>query len=177
MNCKSFQEELTDLVLIPNAMPSPAAAVHLKSCPPCTAEYLSFQQTFDALDGWSPVEPSPFFDQKLAVRLREEQAAPVEGWLERLRSRFLFNTGRNFRPALAGALALVLIAGGGGLAELNLGHTSAAGNGVQTSATVTDLQILDRNDQTFQQMDELQQDGDNSGQQTTSPVDGGPPAS
>jgi hypothetical protein len=71
-----------------------------------------------------------------------------------LKSRFLFNTGRQFRPALAGALALILVVGGGAFADLStFSHPR-----VETSATVQDLQILDRNDQTFQTMDQLVQE-------------------
>ena len=68
---------------------------------------------------WQAPEPSPYFDQKLAVRLREEQAEAPAGWFERLKTRLLFNTGRQFRPAIAGALALVLLVGGGTFADLS----------------------------------------------------------
>ena len=99
------------------------------------------EATFALLDVWQAPEPSLYFDQKLAVRLREEQAKAPEGWFARLRTRLLFNTGRQFRPALAGALALVLLIGGGTVANLSY-HS-----GVEASATVTDLQIFDKNDQ------------------------------
>ena len=66
----------------------------------------SLEATFALLDAWQAPEPSPYFDQKLAVRLREEQALAPAGWFERLKSRLLFNTGRQFRPALAGALGI-----------------------------------------------------------------------
>ena len=155
-DCKIFQDELPNIVLTPGATPSPASVAHMKSCPPCAEEYLSFQSTFSLLDSWKAPEPTPYFDQKLAVRLREEQAAPRMGWFERLSTRLLLNTGRNFRPAMAGALALVLIVGGGGFVGLTPTH-----HPVEASATVNDLQILDRNEQAFQQMDALQQDDDN----------------
>ena len=166
MDCKSFKKELPDLVLTPGAVPGPAAAAHLKVCPPCTEEYLSFQSTFGLLDSWKPIEPSAYFDSKLQARVRAEQAAPAMGWLERLQSRLLFNTGRNFRPALAGALALVMVAAGGG-SFLGLNHEPAV---PQTSATVTDLQMLDRNEQAFQQMDDLQQDEENNNTATASDI-------
>ncbi len=50
----------------------------------------------------------------------------------------------------------VLIVGGGGFVGLTPTH-----HPVEASATVNDLQILDRNEQAFQQMDALQQDDDN----------------
>lgn len=158
MDCKVFQNELPDLVLTPGARPSLAAVAHMKSCPPCAQEYLSFQGTFAALDAWKAPQPSLYFDQSLAVLIREEQAQPRMSFFERMQARFLFNTGRNFRPAMAGALALALIAAGGGsfIGIHGIHSTSAP----QASATVKDLQILDRNEQAFQTMDELQQDDD-----------------
>lgn len=164
MNCKTFKQELPDLVLTANATPSPAAVAHLRTCPPCADEYRSFQSTFAALDAWHAPQPTPYFDQKLAVRIREEQAAPKMSWLEQLRTRLLFNTGRSFRPLAVGALALALVVGGGGIAGINYSNVP------QTSATVNDLQILDRNEQAFQQLDELQQDEDNSTQQPAQPA-------
>lgn len=158
MTCKEFQNELPDLILTPGARPSPAASAHLRVCPPCTEELRSFSNTFAALDSWTAPEPSPYFDQKMHVRLREEQAAPRMSWFESLRSRFLYNTGRQFRPAMAGALALALLAGGGGFLSYDLSSRSA--QPVQTSSTVEDLQILDRNAQAFEQLDQLQQDED-----------------
>ena len=169
MDCKNFQDELPDLVLTPGAKPSVAAVAHMKSCPPCAEEYLSFQHTFEVLDTWTVPEPSPYFDQKLAVMIREEQAAPKMGWLERLQTRLLFNTGRSFKPALAGALGLALLVGGGSFAGLSTLHTDVP----SASATVNDLQILGSNEQAFQQMDELQQDEDDG---TQSPIDNTPAA-
>ena len=75
-----------------------------------------------------------------------------------MRARLLFNTGRQFRPALVGALALVIVLGGGTSADLAILHTPP----VQASATVNDLQILDNNVQAIQTMDQLLQD-DNTG--------------
>ncbi|WP_433965124.1 hypothetical protein [Tunturiibacter gelidiferens] len=112
------------------------------------------QATFALLDTWQAPEPSPYFDQKLAVRLREEQALAPAGWFERLRSRLLFNTGRQLRPALAGGLALVLLLGGGAVANF----TGFPHSTPETSAAVQDLQILDKNDQALQTMDQLLQD-------------------
>src|SRR6266851_8966400 len=157
MNCKDCQSVLLDLLLDPGAPSNAAARSHLESCAECTREFKSLDATFALLDTWKAPEPSPYFDQKLTVRLREEQAVAPAGWFERLRSRLLFNTGRQFRPALAGALALLLLVGGGTFANIaNFSHS----NKMETSATVTDLQILDKNDQVLQAMDQLlQEDG------------------
>jgi anti-sigma factor RsiW len=154
MNCKDCQSVLLDLLLDPGAPTHEAARKHLESCPKCSREFTSLEATFTLLDAWKAPDPSPYFDQKLAVRLREEQAKAPEGWFERLKSRLLFNTGRQFRPALAGALALILLAGGGTFANLSgFSHSKP-----QASAAVQDLQILDKNDQALQAMDQLLQD-------------------
>ncbi len=172
MDCKEFQNELPDLVLTAGAIPSVAAVAHLKVCAPCMEEYVSFQETFRTLDAWRAPEPTPYFDQKLAVRLREEQAAPRMSWLERLTTSLQLNTGRNFRPMVAGALALALVIGGGSVVGVNSFQTAPV---PQASATVQDLQILDRNDQAMQQLDQLQQANDDGGApapNSSGPADG-----
>jgi hypothetical protein len=157
MNCKTFQSELPELILNPAAASNAAARAHMITCAPCENEYTSLVATMSMMDSWEAPEPSPYFDQKLAVLLREEQVAPRLGFFARMRDHLLFNTGRQFRPAVAGALALVLMLGGGGYASFqNLNHPEAP----QVSATVQDLQILDNNQQAIQQMDQLLQDDD-----------------
>jgi hypothetical protein len=163
MNCRDCQTALPDLLLDPAASSNAAAREHVAHCAACEKELKALQATFALLDTWKAPEPSPYFDQKMAIRLREEQALAPAGWFERLKSRFLFNTGRQFRPALAGALALVLVVGGGTFADLSpFSHPQ-----VQASATVQDLQILDKNDQTFQTMDQLLQDDASTDDSTT----------
>jgi len=154
MNCKDCKSVFLDLLLDPGAPSSAAVRTHVESCAECNRELKSLEATFALLDTWQAPEPSPYFDQKLAVRLREEQAKAPEGWFERMKSRLLFNTGRQFRPALAGALALLLVIGGGTFANVSgLLHPTPP-----TSAAVLDLQILDKNDQALQTMDQLLQD-------------------
>jgi hypothetical protein len=122
MNCKTCQSALPDLLFGSSAPAGAAdqartriaaARAHVAICASCAQELASFEATFALLDSWQVPAVSPYFDQKLSVRLREEQAAPPAGWFERLSTRLLLNTGRQFRPALAGAMALVLIVGGG----------------------------------------------------------------
>ncbi|HWW96413.1 MAG TPA: hypothetical protein VNY74_01910 [Edaphobacter sp.] len=165
MNCKDCQSVFLDLLIDPAAPSHSAALSHLESCPECKQEFKSLEATFALLDAWKAPEPSPYFDQKLAVRLREEQAKAPAGWFERLRNRLLFNTGRQLRPALAGALALALIVGGGTFANLSsFGHSTP-----QASAAVQDLQILDKNDQALQAMDQLLQDAGSADDTATPP--------
>ena len=102
---------------IRHALPMPPRAHHLDSCAACSEEFESLAATFALLDAWKAPEPSPYFDQKLAVRLREEQAMAPAGWFERMRSRLLFNTGRQFRPALRVLWRLLLVVGGGTFAN------------------------------------------------------------
>lgn len=154
MICKDYQSALPDLLLDPAAPSNATVRTHLESCKACSQEFKSIEATFALLDAWQAPEPSPYFDQKLAVRLREEQAMAPAGWFERMKARLQFNTGRQFRPALAGALALVLLIGGGTLANL----ASFSHPRTEASATVQDLQILDKNDQALQTMDQLLQD-------------------
>jgi hypothetical protein len=156
MNCQHCQSVLPDLLLDPKAASNAAAREHLASCPACNEEFRSLEATFALLDTWQAPEPSPYFDQKLAVLLREEQAHAPAGWFERLKSRLMFNTGRQFRPALAGGLALLLLIGGGTVVNFTIPANSVPG----TSAAIQDLQILDKNEQVLQTMDQLlQEDG------------------
>jgi hypothetical protein len=154
MNCHDCQSALPDLLLDPAAPANNTARAHIDSCDECRQELESLQATMSLLDTWEAPDPSPYFDQRLGVLLREEQERAPAGWFERLRARLLFNTGRQFRPALAGALALALLVGGGTFANLSNLHIGRP----ETSPTVTDLQVLDKNDQALQTMDQLLQD-------------------
>jgi len=164
MNCKDCQSVFLDLLLDADAPANAAARSHLESCTECQREFKAIEATFALLDEWKAPEPSPYFDQKLAVRLREEQALAPAGWFERVKSRLLFNTGRQLRPALAGALAVILVVGGGTFANLS----GFAPYAPEVSATVQDLQILDKNDQALQTMDQLLQD-DGPAEDTSGP--------
>jgi hypothetical protein len=161
MNCKSCQNELANYLLdgAGSARGTKVSPVgeHLASCETCSEELKSLRRTMELLDAWKAPEPSPYFDQKMAVLLREEQEKAPASWFERLRERLLFNTGRQFRPAMAGALALILVLGGGGYAGFSVLNQPVQ---IQASAAVNDLQILDKNEQAIQQMDQLLQDDD-----------------
>jgi hypothetical protein len=167
MNCQHCQSVLPDLLLDPTAASNSAARAHLESCAACKKELESLEATFALLDTWRVPEPTPYFDQRLAVRLREEQSMAPAGWFERLKTRLLFNTGRQFRPALAGGFALLLLVGGGTFA--NLATFSHPYHRTETSATVQDLQILDNNDQALQTMDKLLQDDGSGDDSSTTP--------
>lgn len=161
-------------ILLDPASASSAAKAHIESCADCRKELASLQETVALLDTWKAPEPSVYFDQKLAVRLREEQMLPPASFLERLKDRLLFNTGRQLRPALLGAMALVLLLGGGTFAGIESFTSSATiatrPHTAQASPAVDDLQILDRNDQALQQMDQLLEDDQASSKDNSSNV-------
>jgi hypothetical protein len=163
MNCKRCQSELPNLLLDAQAVPS-AVFAHVAGCPVCAAQLNDLRATMNTLNHWTAPAPTAYFDTRLHARLREEMAAPPEGFFERLRSRLLFNTNHQLRPLMAGALALVLIAGGGTYAGFDFYHPQQ-----QESAAVNDLQILDKNAQAIDQMSVLLQDDEQNdgGAQTT----------
>jgi hypothetical protein len=165
MNCQNCKAAMPELLLHPAA--APAASAHLETCSICRKEFASLQATLTLLDTWKAPEPSAYFDQKLAVLLREEQAKPPASWLERLQSHLLFNTGRQFRPALAGTIALALLVGGGTFASISRLPTDQ--RAIQVSAAVGDLQILDKNAQALQQMDQLLQEAQPADDATAPP--------
>ncbi|SEC41307.1 hypothetical protein [Terriglobus roseus] len=107
------------------------------------------------LDDWKAPEPSPWFDARMMARFREEVQREPEGFFARLRDRFLYGNTATLKPMLAGAMALLLVAGGGSWLEVS--HLQKV-NAPAISATVEDLQIIDTNDQTIQQMDQLLDD-------------------
>ncbi len=111
------------------------------------------------LDEWQAPEPSRWFDGRMMARFREEQERASEGWFARLRDRFQFGNPVGYRPVLAGAMALVLLAGGGSYFSLTRTQQPEPGS---TSRTLQDLQVLDNNDQAIQQMDQLLDSQDDS---------------
>lgn len=152
-DCKTCQNHFPDLLLQEDFLARhPEMAGHLAACEACRTEVSELQATSALLTEWSAPEPSAFFDSKLHARLREAQTSAPESLWERLRSFLLFSTGRQLRPALAGALAFALLVGGGTFAGLHGFHSHDLGG---ASATVNDLNILDNNAQALQQMDQL----------------------
>lgn len=163
-DCKTCRTHLADLLLDESyGLKHPVLAVHLDGCTGCRTELAELQATFALLDEWAAPEPSPYFDAKLHVLLREAEAAKPEGFWERTRSFLLFSTGRRLRPVMAGVLAVTLLAGGGGT-FLGVYHPSTA-----VSPTVNDLKILDNNAQALQQMDQLLDDGSSSSDDGSAP--------
>lgn len=167
MICQKLQNEfkkaLPDLLLDPERV-SPVVRAHVDGCGDCRKELAELQAAMTALDGWEGVEPSPFFDARMAARMREERAAPPAGWLERMRARLAFRSNHQMQALAMGALALLMLIGGGTYAGL-ASHPTATVTPSGASATVRDLQSLDTNAQLFQQMDSLDQQDSGSGAQ------------
>lgn len=162
MICRKFETEyknlIPDMLLDRERVPAEARA-HMEQCEDCSRELKALEATMLALDAWEDVEPSPFFNARLAARLREAQPA---GFLERLRMRLMVGSNAHLKPLAAGALAVLLLIGGGtfaGMAGLHSGHSAP----VATSATVKDLQSLEDNSQMFQELNSLDQADGGSG--------------
>jgi predicted anti-sigma-YlaC factor YlaD len=153
MICRKVKANLADLLLDPESVPADVRS-HLKECAACSQELASLEATMNLMEDWQAPEPTPYFDSRLTARLREEQRAEPAGFLERMQARLLFSSNTHMRPLMAGALALLLIIGGGTYAGL---MTSHSGTPVQASATIEDLKSLDDNAQVFQQLTALDQ--------------------
>ncbi|GGG91977.1 hypothetical protein [Silvibacterium dinghuense] len=126
---------------------------HVQQCPECAGELAELAATMAALDAWEAPEPSPYFHARMSALLREERAAAPAGFFERLKTRLLFGSNVQLRPVAVGALALLLLIGGGTYAGL-MSTTPAPAH---TSATIQDLQSLDENQAVFQQLNALDQ--------------------
>ena len=154
-DCKSCRSHLADLLLDDAYTAShPELEQHLASGSDCHTELNELRSTFALLDEYAAPEPSPFFDTRLHARLREAVAAEPESLWERMRSFLLFSTGRSFQPAVACALALVLLVGGSGT-FLQLHNLQQKPANTAASATINDLKVLDNNAQEEQQMNQL----------------------
>jgi len=154
-DCKSCRSHLADLLLDGAYTAShPELDQHLAACAACRTELNELRSTFALLDEYAAPEPSAFFDTRLHARLREAVAAEPESLWERMRSFLLFSTGRAFQPAVACALAVILLAGSSGT-FLELHNMQNISTSAVSSATVDDLKVLDNNAQAEQQMNQL----------------------
>ncbi|HTU51881.1 MAG TPA: hypothetical protein VMF56_14915 [Acidobacteriaceae bacterium] len=168
MKCEKLQSYLPDMIFDPTRVPTEAMQ-HVKECAGCAGELKELQATMQLLDSWKAPEPSPYFDTRLAVRLREAREFEAPGWMERLRLRLLFGSNLHLRPAVAAVFALlVIVSGGSYMGVVSLNHTVAPSHPQAVSATVNDLELLDSNAQTLQQLASFDETDANGG-----PVNGG----
>ena len=112
MDCKTVKTYMADLLLDPAAASS-AARKHVAACADCSRELDELRATMAAMDAWEAPEPTPYFDTRLAARLREVKENPPAGLWERMRARLLYGSNLQLRPVAAAALALLLLMGGG----------------------------------------------------------------
>lgn len=168
MNCEKLQRWLPDMLLDPACVPADARQ-HLRECSRCETEWKELQDTMLLLDDWQVPEPSPYFATRLSARLHEEKETGSVTWLERLRMRLLFGSNLHLRPMMAGGFALLLIVSGGSYAGFeSLNRTVPPQQTV--SATVTDLELLDSNAQTLQQLAAFDDAGFDAGAPTSGSV-------
>lgn len=154
-DCKGCEKALPELLLEGRSSDG-LAELHLRDCAACRIELEQLRATMELMDEWVAPEPSAYFDTRLYARLREDQQDAPQGLWDRVSASLGFKAHRGLRPALAGALGLAMILGGGTAATLLLHHGSTP---VVASPTVDDLKIYDNNAQAVQQMDMLDDAG------------------
>ena len=157
MTCIEIRNDLAEAAFEARPM-SDKASKHVTECAACAAELAEMKATWKLLDEWQAPEPSAFFDAKLYARLRTEQTttAPAS-FFERAKAWLLYSSNLQMRQLAAGAMATVLVIGGGTFALLDHDTVPPA----PTSATVRDLQSYDGNAQLLQQLNALDGDEDN----------------
>ena len=158
MNCPEMNKNMADLFLESRPL-SEEARKHIAECAGCADEMAAMEKTWKLLDQWQAPEPSAFFDAKLYARLRTEQTTAPASFFERAKAWLLYTSNLQMRQIGAGALATVMVIGGGTLALV--GYQQPAPS-PQTSATVSDLQSYDGNAQLFQQLNALDGDEDSA---------------
>ena len=163
LKCRRIEAQLPDLLLDPQAV-KPSVYEHLASCADCQSELAALRATMSALDAWTAPDPSPYFDTRMQAKLRAAKETEPEGFWERMRSRLLFSTNVHLRTAGAAALAALLAVGGG--SALYVSQLPPSHPQIQASATVQDLQALDGSAQVFQQLNALDADDTDPGNQS-----------
>ena len=156
MTCTEIKNDLAEAVFESRPL-ADEARKHIAGCAKCAAELAEMESTWKLLDQWQAPEPSAFFDARLYARLRTEQATAPASFFERAKAWLLYSSNLQMRQLAAGAMATVLVIGGGTFALLENQPVAVA----QTSATVRDLQSYDGNAQLFQQLNALDGDEDN----------------
>lgn len=141
MNCKEAIEYLLEHA----EGKSTPASEHVRSCASCTKEVESLRATLAMLDEWTAPEPTPYFDQRLQARLREERENAPAGFFAWLR-----------KPALAAVFAVVLAAGVALIRLAPGGNPSGTQMAtVHSTSAVADLQSLDKNEDLYANFDLL----------------------
>jgi anti-sigma factor RsiW len=159
-NCTGMESKLADLLLDPESVPA-KVQTHVAECDDCKAELAELRATMNLLETWEAPQPSPYFMTRMEARLREERAAPPEGWFARLRDRIAFGPSMHVRPLAAMAMTVMLLLGGGtylGVTDWNQPVPPPGPN----AAVVHDLQTLDNNAQLLDQMEAMSTTNDDA---------------
>jgi anti-sigma factor RsiW len=148
MQCTEFRDQLFDLLT--GEAVAPEAKAHLASCSACTSELESMNKTLALLDEWkAPEDTSPYFMTRLMARVREESAkAASPGWLGWFR-----------KPTLAVSMAGLLVAS---IALFQGGKVNGPSNKAPAVSAANDVQYLDKNSDVLQNLELLDDLGDNS---------------
>lgn len=151
MKCDEIRGRMPDLAA-GFSQPTGGEGKHLESCGACAQQLQGLRATMTLLDQWQAPEPSPYFDVRLAARLREEMAKPEASWF------------RWFRrpPVLAAALTLclavgvgVFFTGDGGIYRHTTEEASNSEPGTAPGTAVSDLQALEKNHDMYSDFDLL----------------------
>jgi hypothetical protein len=160
MNCNQVRELLPDLAAGMSEA-TPEIKTHLCSCATCSGKLQGLRQTMALLDEWQTPSPSPYFDTRLAARLREDAEPPAAGLWHWVR-----------RPVWAISLAMVMVVGAVLIGNKAVGPSTDAqmkvdppvpGLPALPGTAVGDLQALDKNNELyadFDVLDELQVQSD-----------------
>ena len=166
MNCNTLKSQMPDLLFDSTFAESEAGAAvrhHLAGCPDCREQFEGVQATMALLDTWQAPEPSPYFDTRMQVRLRQEMSAPPASFWQRILARISHAEGASllaFRPIVAGVMTIAIVVGGATYAGISFLEQPYPGQplpSVQQSAALSDLQSLDRNSQTIDDLNSLDQ--------------------
>jgi anti-sigma factor RsiW len=142
MKCDEIRELMPDLAAGLDA-PTPETKEHLRTCVECARTLEEFRQTITLLDEWQAPEPSPYFDNRLQARLREEMAQRPAGWMRWFR-----------KPALAVSFAVIMLASVT-VMRLNSPDRPKTMVTVEPGTAVGDLQALDKNHDLYSDFDVL----------------------
>jgi hypothetical protein len=164
MNCDVLKSQLPDLLLDASFASSDEgmrASEHLAECPACEAELQSLRATLQLMDMWQAPEPSAYFDTRMQVRMREELAAPPAGFWQTITNSFSGLLSHSMKPVIAGVMTVAIVVGGATFAGISFFEQPRSNapewGALQESATLRDLQSLDRNAQTIDDLDSLDQ--------------------
>jgi hypothetical protein len=145
MQCTEFREHLFDLMA--GEAVAPEVKTHFTACPACASELDSMSKTMALLDEWkAPEDTSPYFMTRLRARVREEAAKEApSGWLTWFR-----------KPAIAVSMAVLF------LVSITLINSPEGPPPKSVVSATNDLQYLDKNSDVLQNLELLDELGDNA---------------